>query len=45
MNTSRLIFEDLTGTTCDKVYQSDVHQYTEKDINWVETLDKRSISS
>jgi hypothetical protein len=35
MNETKLTFDNLTGLSCDKVYQSEFESYLLKDINWL----------
>jgi ATP-binding cassette subfamily A (ABC1) protein 2 len=39
MNESTLLFDNLTGLSCDQVYNHDFRSYSNNDINWLERFE------
>ncbi|CAF1655294.1 unnamed protein product, partial [Adineta ricciae] len=44
MNETKLTFENLTGTTCDSVYNNKYQVGSTQDINWMEMFDNHNVS-
>ncbi|CAF1349808.1 unnamed protein product [Adineta steineri] len=43
MNQTKLTFENLTGTLCEKVYQHDFQSYKKYDINWIDMFNNNQL--